>query len=146
MIPKKNVTEEDVKATEARLAGSYAGFKQALMSIPSEAVRPVTDTVREHPYVSVAAAAVAGYLAFRLLDLLMPRTKVITQEVSAQPEIEMKEARRKPGRSLASRLLSEAMALIMPYVAGYVKSELSKLLSGSREGEAVAYEPDKKVT
>jgi hypothetical protein len=146
MIPKKNVTEESLKATEARLSESYAGFKQALMSIPSEAVRPVTDTVREHPYVSVAAAAGAGYLAFRLLDLLMPRTKVITREVSVQPEIEIKEVKGKEGRSFASRLLSDAVALIMPYLTGYVQSEVSKLLSKPREGEAVIVEPDKKVT
>jgi hypothetical protein len=146
MIPKKNVTEEDVKATEARLAGSYAGLKQALMSIPSEAVRPVTDTVREHPYASVAAAAGAGYLAFRLLGVLMPRTKVITREAPAQPEVETKEAVKKPGRPWALTLLSEAVAFIMPYVMSYVKSEVSQLLSGPREGEAVAHVPDEKVT
>lgn len=141
IIPRKNVTEEDVKATEARLSESYAGFKQALLNIPSEVARPVTDTVRAHPYASVAAAACVGFLTYRLLDLLMPRTKVITREVSIQPEIEIKEKRR---RSLTSRLLSEAVALIMPYVTGYVQSEMSRLLSKPGEGEAVAGKPDKK--
>jgi hypothetical protein len=114
------------------------------MSIPSEAARPVTDTVREHPLASVAAAAGAGYLAFRLLDLLMPHTKVVTREVSAQPEIEVKEVKGKEGRSFASRLLSEAVALALPYLTAYVKSEVSRLLSKPVEGEAVVGKPDKK--
>jgi hypothetical protein len=144
MLPKKNVTEEDLKATEARLSGSYSDLKQALFNLPSDAVRPVTDTVRSHPYASVAAAAGAGYLAFRLLDVLMPRTKVITREVSVQPEIEIKEvAKEKEKRSLASRLLSEAVALALPYITGYVQSEVSRLLSKPRDGEKMAAEPEK---
>ncbi len=137
MLPAKNITAEDVKATEARLSESYQGLKQALVSIPSEAARPVTDTVRAHPYVSVAAAAAAGYLAFRLLDVLVPRTKVINREVSVQPQIEIKEAGEEKKRSLASRLLSEAVTLAMPYLTSYVKNEVSRLVSRPSGGEAL---------
>ena len=144
MLPKKKVTEEEIKTTEMRLAESYASLKQAIKNIPSEAARPVTDTVKEHPYVSVAAAAGAGYLAFRLLDLLVPRTKVINREVSVQPEIEIKEAKGKEKRSLASRLLSEAVALAMPYITGYVRGEFSRLLAKPRESEEISSETDKK--
>lgn len=136
IIPRKNVAEEDVKATEARLSESYAGFKQALLNIPSETARPMTDTVRAHPYISVALAVGAGFVAYQILDLLIPRTKVITHEVSVHPEIEVKEKKR---RSLASRLLSEAVTLITPYVTGYMQSEMSRLLAKPGEGK-----PDKK--
>jgi hypothetical protein len=145
MLPKKNVTEDDVKATEASLAESYARFKQALKDIPSEAVRPMTDAVSEHPYATVAVAAGAGFLAFKLLDVLIPRTKVITREVSVQPEIEVKEVKRKEGRSLASRLLSEAVTFAMPYIKAYMQVEISKLLSRPEEGEAVPAGPEKKA-
>ncbi len=140
MLPKKKVTDEDIKATEARLAGSYTRFKQAVANIPQEAVRPVTDTVKAHPYATVAAAAGAGYLAFRLLDVLMPRIKVITSEVSAQPEIESRQAREKRGRSFISKLLSQAVSIATPYITAYVQGEVARLLSKPREGEAVAHE------
>ncbi len=142
MLPKKNVTEEDLKVTETGLAESYASLKQALTSIPSDAVRPFTDTVREHPYVSVAVAATTGYLAFRLLSMFFPRTKYVTHEVSVQPEIEVKEVGGREGQSLFSRLLSQVVSLVTPYVMGYVQSEVSKLLSRPKEGETTATGPE----
>lgn len=129
-IPKKSVTEEDVKATEARLAASFNGLKTSITNIPSDMARPVTDTVREHPYLTVAAAAGAGFVLYSLLNVLVPRTKVIEREVTAQPGIEVKEKR---PRSLASSLLSQAIALATPYITGYVQNELSRIISKKRE-------------
>ncbi len=125
-IPKKAVTEEDVKATEARLAASFSGLKTSITNIPSDLARPVTETVREHPYLTVAAVAAGGFVLYSLLNVLIPKTKVVEREVTVQPGMEVKEQH---PRSLASRLLSEAIALLTPYITGYVQSELSRIIS-----------------
>jgi hypothetical protein len=126
-IPKKAVTEEDVKATEARLAENFSGLKTSITKIPSDAVRPFTDTVRAHPYLSVAVAAGAGFVLYSLLNVIIPKTKVIKREVTVQPQVEIREQHAAP--SFGSKLLSEAAALIMPYITGYVQSELSRIIS-----------------
>ncbi|AFC99726.1 hypothetical protein Mtc_0971 [Methanocella conradii HZ254] len=131
MAPRENVTEADVKVTGARLAEAYAGFKKALFGIPSEAVRPVADTVKSHPYVSMAAAASAGFVAYRLLGLLMPREKTI-RDAGMQPQAKVEE-RRRP--SLTSRLISGAAAFAAPYIMSYVKGELARLFSKKPEKE-----------
>lgn len=143
MLPKKNVTEKDIEATEARLSGSYARLKQAITNIPSDAVRPVTDTVKSHPYATVAAAAGAGFVLFQVLNVLMPRTRIITSEVSVQPEIEIKEVRGRSKRSFLSKLLSQAVAAAMPYITSYVQNEVTRMLSKPRENEAAPVEPEK---
>lgn len=125
-IPKKNVTEADVKATEARLSESFAGLKKSITMIPSEVARPVTDTVRAHPYASVAAAAGAGFVLYSLLNVLIPKTKIIEREVNVQPRIEVKSRR---ASSMASRILSQVVTLATPYITSYVQNEVSRVLS-----------------
>ncbi len=131
IIPSKRVTEEDVKATEARIKGSLAGLKQAVLNIPSETAKPVTDMVKEHPYASVAAAAGTGFLAYRVLSLLLPRTKVVNREITVKPEVEIKEHKK---RSIFSSMLSEALAMATPYITSYVKNEAVRMFSGSGQG------------
>jgi hypothetical protein len=126
MLSSKRVTEADVEATGKRLAEAYEGFKKALASMPSEAVRPVADTVRSHPYASLAAAAGAGFMAYRLLGLLLPREKVIIREAAVEPAAGAME-KRKP--SLASRILSELASYAAPYIMDYVKGEVDRVLS-----------------
>ncbi len=125
-IPKKAVTEEDIKATESRLAASFNGLKTSITNIPSEAARPVTDTVRKHPYMSVAAAAGAGFVFYSLLNVLIPRTKVIRREVTVQPQVEIREQSTK---SLGSSLLSQVIGFITPYVTSYLQTEVSRIVA-----------------
>ena len=125
-IPKKAVTEADVRATEARLNESFARLKGSITRIPSDTVRPVTDTVKEHPYLTVAAAAGAGFLFYSLLSVITPRTKVIQREVTVQPQVEIKEHEK---TSLGSKLLTKAVSLITPYVTSYVQGELARFMS-----------------
>ncbi len=129
ILPSKRVTEEDVKATEARIKESFTGLKQAVMNIPSEATKPVTDIVKEHPYASVAAAAGTGFLAYRILSLLIPRTKVVHREITVQPELEIKEHKK---RSVLSSMLSQGLAMATPYITDFVQNEAARLLSGSK--------------
>jgi hypothetical protein len=129
IIPSKRVTEEDVKATEARIKESFAGLKHAVKSLPSEATKPMTDVVKKHPYASVATAAGTGFLAYRILSLLLPRTKVVNSEITAQPELELKEHKKS---SRLSKMFSQAVALATPYIASYVQNEAARLLSGPK--------------
>ncbi len=130
MLPSKKVTEADVDATGKLLAEAYEGFKKALVSMPSEAVRPVADTVRSHPYASLAAAASAGFVAYRLLGLILPREKVIVRETAVQPAPGAMEER-KP--SVASRIISGVASYVAPYIMDYVKVEVARFLSHGRE-------------
>jgi hypothetical protein len=135
MKHKKGVTEEDLKATEARIQGSFMGLKQAIADIPREAAKPVTDTVRKHPFLTVAASAGAGFLLYQLITSLKPRTKVIIKGTGVQQEI--KEQRK---RSLLSRIMSESLTFAMPYITNFVQQEVSSMLAGKRHQEPVENE------
>jgi hypothetical protein len=124
MIPKKKVTEEDLKVTEAMLARSFANLKSSVTRVPSDLVKPVTGTVREHPYATVAAAAGIGLIAYEFIKLVTPR--VVMKEVKVQPRVDVSERGR-------SKLTSQAMALAAPYLVGYLQQEVSRLLSKPRE-------------
>jgi len=125
-LPKKAVTEADLKATEARLAESFTRLKSSITRIPGDVTRPVTDTVKEHPYLTVAAAAGAGFVAYGLLNAIVPKTKVVKREVTIQPQVEIKEKNVVPMRS---KLLSEAISFATPYVTSYLQSEISRITS-----------------
>jgi hypothetical protein len=135
MKHKKGVTEDDLRATEARIHGSFMGLKQAMMDIPGEATKPVTDTVRKHPFLAVAASAGAGFLLYQLITSLRPRTKVIIKETGVHQEIKAQ-----PRRSLLSRIMSESLTLAMPYITNFVQQEVSSMLAGKRRGEPVESE------
>jgi hypothetical protein len=123
-MPKKAVTEDDIKATEARLAGSFESLKKSITAIPQEAAKPVTDTVKAHPYATVAAAAGAGFVLYSLLSLLIPKTKVIKREVTVQPQVEVKE---REVKSFSSKLFSEAVTMATPYITSYLENELARI-------------------
>lgn len=128
---KKNVTEGDLEVTEARLRESFTGFKRSLLDIPSDMAKPVTDTVRNHPYASMAAAVAAGFLAFRLASLALLRTKVVARETGARTQAEVTERRK---HSLVSRIVSGAVSMAEPYIVNYAKIEAARLLSGAIKG------------
>lgn len=120
MIPKKSVTEEDLKATEAMLASSFTNMKSSLTRIPGDMVKPVTSMVKAHPYASLAAAAGVGLIAYELIRLMTPR--VVTREVKVQPRVEIKEHAR-------SSLTSQIMAFAAPYIVGYIQQEVRRMLA-----------------
>jgi hypothetical protein len=124
MIPKKKVTEEDLKVTEAMLARSFTNLKSSMTRVPSDIVKPLTGTVREHPYATIAAAAGIGLVAYEFIKLVTPR--VVMKEVKVQPRVDVSERGR-------SKLTSQVMALAAPYLVGYLQQEVSRLLSKPRE-------------
>jgi hypothetical protein len=119
MTPKKKVTEEDLKVTEALLARSFSNLKSSLTRIPGDMVKPVTGTVKEHPYASMAAAAGAGLIGYEIIHLMTPR--VVVREVKVQPQVEAKEHAR-------ASLTSQIMSFAAPYIAGYLQQEVTRLL------------------
>ncbi len=128
MIPKKNVTEEDLKATEALLASSFKNMKSSLTRIPGDMVKPVTSTVKAHPYATLAAAAGAGLIGYQLIRLMTPR--VVTREVKVGPQGEVKEHTRP---SLASQI----MAFAAPYIVSYIQQEVTRFLTRPIEEKPV---------
>ena len=128
MKRKKKITEEDVRATEARIRESLNGIKKAIVAMPSDAAKPVTDTVRKHPFLTVAASVGAGFLLYRLITSLKPRTKIIIREKGGRQQ----EFREPAKPSLLSKIMSEATTLAMPYITSYVQKEVANLLSGAK--------------
>lgn len=120
MIPKKKITEDDLKATEALLASSFNHMKSSLTRIPGDMVKPVTGTVKAHPYATVAAAAGTGLIAYLLIRAATP--KVVIREVSAQPGGEPKVHRR-------SSILSQIISLATPYIVAFVQQEVTRMLA-----------------
>jgi hypothetical protein len=120
MIPKKKVTEEDLKATEALLAGSFSNMKNSLTRIPGDMVKPVTSTVKAHPYATMAAAAGAGLIAYLLIRAATPN--MVVREVNAQTGAEAKVHRR-------PSILSQVVSFATPYVVAYVQQEVTRLLA-----------------
>lgn len=126
MSSKQKITEADLKATEALLAISYANMKRSLARIPGDMVKPVTGTVKAHPYASLAAAASAGLIGYELIKLMTPR--VITREVNVQPQGEVKE-------HAYSSMASQIMTFAAPYVVSYLQQEVTRLLTQPRHNE-----------
>ena len=121
---KHKVTEDDILLTEALIGQAFARLKTSVAKAPHEMVSPVTTTIREHPFATAAAAAGAGMIAFRILNMFMP--KVVVKEVPAQHKITVKEGGQ-------STLTSQVMSIAMPYVMGFVQQELSKMVAGREQ-------------
>ena len=124
MIPKKQVTEDDLKATEAMLARSFGNMKNSLTRIPSDLAKPVTGPVKAHPYATLAVAAGAGFVAYLLIRAATPR--VVVREMKMQPGGKAVE-QRKPS------ILSQIVTLATPYVISYVQQEVTRMLSQPRQ-------------
>jgi hypothetical protein len=128
MSTKQRITEEDLKATEALLAISYANMKHSLARIPGDIVKPVTGTVKAHPYASLAAAAGAGLIGYELINLMTPR--VVTKEVNVPSRSEVKE-------HASSSMVSQIMTFAAPYVVSYLQQEVTRLLTQPRHNEDI---------
>jgi hypothetical protein len=126
MSTKQKITEEDLKATEALLAISYANMKRSLARIPGDIVKPVTGTVKAHPYASLAAAAGTGLIGYELINLMRPR--VVIKEVNVPSRGEIKE-------HASSSMVSQIMAFAAPYVVSYLQQEVTRLLTQPRQDE-----------
>ena len=123
-MAKPRVTEEDILLTEALIGQSFARLKTSVAKAPHDLVSPMTTTIREHPFATAAAAAGAGMIAFRVINMFMP--KVVVKEVPAKHKITVKEGGQ-------SNLTGQIMSIAMPYVMGFVQQELGKMMAGREQ-------------
>jgi len=111
------VTEEDLHVTEALIADSFGRLKKSITDAPHEAVRPASNLIREHPFITTAAAAGIGVVAFQAFRMMAPRKAAKGQE--------------KRG-GLSSGLVGQLLTLAAPYIASTLQQQLSHALSGER--------------
>lgn len=121
-MAKRKVTEEDIRLTEALIGNAFTRLKTSVAEAPHELVRPATSAIREHPFVSAAAAAGIGMAAYQVVRIITPR--VVVREVVT--DTSGKKLEEKSHADLKSQLLS----LAMPYIVSYLQQELGKMMAG----------------
>ncbi|WP_048198427.1 hypothetical protein [Methanocella arvoryzae] len=124
-MAKHKVTEEDIRLTEALIGQSFGRLKTTVARAPHDLIRPATSTIRDHPFMTTAAAVGTGIVAFRIIRMLTPR--VVVKEVPAKHNITVQEGG--GGGSMVSQIL----ALAAPYVMGVLQQELGKMMAGPQQ-------------
>lgn len=124
MQTRKQVTEEDIRRTEALIAKSYGRLKRSVARAPSRALGSVGGTAREHPLGTAAAAVVAGVAMYGMFRLLTRRRAA--GEGSA--------GRREGGhrQDMAGEALRIMIPLATPYIASYLERYVGTLFSKER--------------
>jgi hypothetical protein len=120
METRRQITEEDIRRTEALIGRSYGRLKKAAARAPSRAFGSVRGMAREHPLGTAAGAVVGGIALYGLFRLVTrPRAR----------------SSREPGHGpdLAMDLLRMAVPLVTPYIAGYLEKYMGRMLSGDRQ-------------
>jgi hypothetical protein len=117
------VTEEDIRITEALIGNAFGRLKTSVAQAPHELVRPATSAIREHPFVTAAAAAGVGMAAYQLVRIVTPR--VVVREVVTDTS-----GKKLEEKSQAADLKSQLLSLAMPYIVGYLQQELGKMMAG----------------
>ncbi|MCD1294751.1 hypothetical protein CUJ83_07030 [Methanocella sp. CWC-04] len=140
---KKPVTEDDLRVTEEMIGRSFGNLKKAVLKVPSDIVRPVTDLVEEHPYATIAAAAGTGLIIHEAIRIATP--KVVVKEVPVPvKEGEAEKPAPKKGPDIISQLTSQVVSMATPYAIAYLEKELANMFTGKKsEYTAVKTETDK---
>jgi len=121
---RRQVTEEDIRRTEAHIARSYGRLKRSVARAPSRALGSVGGTVREHPMGTAAAAIVAGIAMYGLY-------RVMTRRRAAG---EGSAGRREggPRQDMAGEVFRMVIPLATPYIASYLGRYVGTLFSRER--------------
>jgi Zn-dependent protease with chaperone function len=115
---RRRINEADLRLTEEMIGRSFTRLKESMLQAPSQAFRPATDLVRQHPFAAAATAAGAGMLAYEVLNLLVP---LFTGRGGGK-----KESGRRSG------LTSQLLSLATPYLLGILQKELGHIMAGDR--------------
>jgi hypothetical protein len=125
MENRRRVTEEDLLVTEALIAKSYTQLKQSVIEAPSRAYREVSQTVREHPVASTAAAVVAGVVIFGIIKKITAKPPIQkTQDNSGEP-VQKNQNHPDP----MHEILLMIIPMVTPYIAGYIQKYMGSILS-----------------
>jgi hypothetical protein len=117
MASRRRVTEEDAHVTEALIAESFGRLKKSITDAPHEAVRPATNIIRQHPFITTAAAAGIGIAAFEVFRIMAPRVA---------PKGTEKRGGASPG------FLAQIWPLVAPYITTALQQQLGNALSGGQ--------------
>jgi len=116
---RKQVTEEDIRRTEALIAKSYGRLKRSVARAPSRALGSVGGTARGHP-LGTAAAAVVGGVALYGVFRLMTRPKARAgREQGHRPD-------------MAMDIFKLLVPIATPYIASYLEKNVGTLYSRER--------------
>jgi hypothetical protein len=115
---RKRINEADLILTEEMIGRSFTRLKESMLQAPSQAFRPATDMVRQHPFATAATAVGAGMLAYQVLSLVVP---LFTARGGGK-----KESGRRSG------LTSQLFSLATPYLVGILQQELGHIMAGDR--------------
>lgn len=119
METRRQITEEDIRRTEALIGLSYGRLKKAAAQAPSRAFGSASGMAREHPLGMAAGAVVAGIALYGLFRLVTRPRARSSRETGRAPD-------------LAMVLLRMALPLISPYITGYLGKYVGRMFSGER--------------
>ena len=125
-MAKHKVTEEDIRLTEALIGQSFGRLKTTVTKAPHDLIRPATSTIRDHPFMTTAAAVGTGIVAFKIIRLFTPR--VVVKEVPAKHNITVQE-----GGGGGGSMVSQLLALAAPYAVSILQQELGKMMAGQQQ-------------
>jgi len=119
---RRQITEEDVLLTELLLARSYGRLKDSVVREPCRALSSAGSIVKSHPYATAAAAAGVGLVLFGLYQQMTGHHK--------------KHGSGKKGhksQSMTMDIISMALPIVAPYLAGYLEKHLGSMFSKDRD-------------
>jgi hypothetical protein len=128
MENRRRITEEDLLVTEALIAASYSQLKQSVVQAPSRALKSAGQTVRDHPYATVATIVVAGVALYGIFKIMSSRPS--SDDVRHNPQISRQ--KNTGSMDLLQELLPLIMPMVTPYIMGYIQKYLGKIQSGNR--------------
>jgi hypothetical protein len=120
---RRPITEEDVLLTELLIARSYGQLKHSVMKEPCKALGSAGGIVKKHPYATAAAAAGVGLVLFGLYR----------QMTCSHKKHGSGKKGHKSQSTMAMDMISMALPIVTPYLAGYLEKHLGPMLSRDRD-------------
>ena len=123
MEKRRAITEEDILLTELLIARSYGQLKHSVMKEPTRALSSAGGIARKHPYATAAAAAGVGLVLFGLYR----------QMTGSSNKHGAGKKGHKSGSNMTMDIISMALPVVTPYLAGYLEKHLGSMFSKDRD-------------
>ena len=125
MEKHRQVTEEDIIMTEELITRSYGRLKQSVIRAPSQGLRCVGNTIKEHPLAAAGAAVGAGITLYGLFRL-MTRQGSVKESVAYCSE-------KQSGPDMKMVILSLIIPIVTPYITDYLGKYVGRIFSEDRD-------------
>jgi len=129
MENRRRITEEDLLITETLIAESYGQLKQSVVQAPSRAYRSLSETAREHPYVTAGTAVVAGVVLYGIIKKMTSHASVQEAQVREQVPMQKDTCRPDPMHDMLLMMIP----IVTPYITSYIQKYLGEMQSGKRD-------------